>query len=120
MTTRTPGSARGGFSLIELLIVVAIMASLTGGAMIRIEWVTERARSDTLRHNLRTLRQAIDDFHADRGRYPATLAELVESRYLREVPVDPTTMASDTWVTVPSAPGQGDVFDVRSPPESRR
>lgn len=108
---------RRGFSLIELLIVVAIIAALTGGAMLRVDVVAEQARVAALRHNLKVLRQALDDHHADRRTWPARLEELVQRRYLREVPVDPTSGLAETWVTVPSAPGVSDVGDVKSATE---
>jgi len=112
--------SRRGFSLIELLICVAIMLALAGGAVLRTDVVAEDARTAALRHNLKVLRQALDDHHADRRRFPARLAELVERRYLREIPVDPTTGSRETWVAAPSAPGAGDVADVHSPTEGHR
>lgn len=109
-----------GFSLIELLIVMAIMAALSGGAMLRTEWVADHARTTALRHNLKVLRQALDDHHADRRRFPAKLSELVERRYLRDIPVDPTTGERETWVAVPSSARGTDVADVRSPTEGHQ
>lgn len=111
---------RSGFSLIELLIIVAMIAALTGGAMMRVDVVAEDARVAALRHNLKTLRQALDDHHADRRRWPASLDELVKRRYLRELPSDPVAGRTDAWVTVPSAPGAGDVADVKSSVEAYR
>lgn len=96
------------------------MSVLTGGAMLRLDWAGEEARTVALKHNLATLRRAIDDFHADRHRYPVRLDELVETRYLRQLPVDPTTGIVGSWTVVPSAPGRPDVYDVRSPTEGYR
>lgn len=103
-----------GFSLIELLIVVAIMSALVGGAVLRTDALTEEARVTTLRHNLRVLRQSIDDFRIDQRRYPERMLDLVARRYLREVPVDPTSLTTDSWVLIPSRAGARDVADVRS------
>ena len=111
---------RRAFSLIELLIVVAIMAALTGGAVLRIDTSCEQARTAALRHNLKVMRQAIDDFHADRKRWPGRLDELVRLRYLREVPTDPTTGTCDDWVVSSSRPGATDVHDVHSATEGYR
>jgi general secretion pathway protein G len=119
--TRVPGvDGRSGFSLIELLIVVAIIASLVGPAILRTDRLSEEAKVSCLRNNLKVIRQAIDDFRGDRRRFPGSLAELVEKRYLREVPRDPTTLAAETWVAVPSAPGRADLADVRSSTEEYR
>jgi type II secretory pathway pseudopilin PulG len=77
----------------------------------------ERARENTLRSSLRTLREAIDQFAADRGRYPASLADLVAARYLRELPEDPLTGRRDSWVVLAPPPDDsttGAMADVRS------
>lgn len=106
-----------GFTLIELLVVLAVLAILAGMAVPLYLDRVEEARETALRHNLIGLRQVIDQFHRDKGRYPAALEELVKSRYLRSIPEDPITRRSDTWVTVLSvdAGGAGDgIFDVRS------
>jgi general secretion pathway protein G len=108
---------RRGFTLIELLVVLAAMAVLLSLAAPRYIQHVDRSREVVLRHNLAALREAIDKFHADRARYPASLQELVTERYIRSVPVDPVTDRSDTWVVV-GASGQGQaadrVNDVRS------
>ena len=105
----------GGFTLIELLVVLAALALLLGLAVPRYVEHVERARETVLQQNLAALRDAIDKFSADRGRYPAELAELARERYLREVPRDPITERSDTWVLVlPPGGGTGQVYDVHS------
>lgn len=104
-----------GFSLIELLVVLAVMGLLLGVAAPRYVEHVDRARESVLRRNLAGLRDAIDKFYADRERYPDALQELVQQRYLRAVPVDPMTERADTWVLVPpSQQGRGAVYDVRS------
>lgn len=105
---------RSGFTLIELLVVMAALGLLLSIAAPRYIEHVDRAREVVLKQNLAGLRDAIDKFHADRGRYPRDLPELVQQRYLRQVPVDPVTDRADTWVLVPPAGQSNAVFDVRS------
>lgn len=104
---------RRGFTLIELLVVLAIVALLASLAAPRYLRSLEVAEERALRTSLRTLRDAIDQFAADRGRPPASLAELVGERYLREIPEDPLTRRRDSWVELQPADGGG-LADVRS------
>jgi len=96
-----PRRARRGFTVIELLVVLAALALLLSVAAPRYVQHVDRARDTALRHNLLAMRDAIDKFYADQGRYPKELAELVERRYLRAIPMDPITQRSDSWVTAP-------------------
>ena len=112
---------RQGFTLIELMVVMAIIATLLTIAAPRYFEHLDRAREATLRQTLAITREAIDRFHADHDRYPSTLDELVDKRYLRRVPVDPITERADTWVLLPpptradgSPPAEGSVWDLRS------
>jgi general secretion pathway protein G len=103
-----------GFTLIELLVVMAVLGVLLSLAAPRYFDHVDRSREAVLRHNLAGLREAIDRFHADHARYPTELKELVDKRYIREIPLDPITDRADTWVLLPP-PGQSTVvFDVRS------
>lgn len=116
MNTATGRTVRwSGFTLIELLVVLVIIATLLTIAAPRYLRSVDRARETVLKQDLAVMRDAIDKFHADRGRYPASLDELTVERYLRSVPVDPITKSRDTWVEVasddPDLPG---VRDVRS------
>lgn len=105
---------RRGFTLIELLVVMAIIATLLTVATPRYFAHLDRAREAALRETLHVTRDAIDKFHADTGRYPTELAELVTKRYLRALPMDPITESTDTWVIVlPPGDGQG-VYDLQS------
>ncbi len=106
-----------GFTLIELIVVMAIVALLVSVAAPRYFASLESARENSMRTSLQVMRHALDQFAADRGRYPESLAELVQARYLRSLPEDPLTGRSDSWVEVESPPDAavtGKVSDVRS------
>jgi general secretion pathway protein G len=105
-----------GFTIIELLVVLAAMGLLLSLAVPRYVDHVDRSREAVLKHNLKAAREAIERYHADRGRYPASLQELVAARYLREVPLDPITDRADTWLVVgPNGAGaSGSVFDLKS------
>lgn len=107
---------RGGFTLIELLVVLAIVAALLAIAAPRYFTSLDRAREAALRETLFVMRDAIDKYHGDTGRYPDQLDELVSKRYLRKLPPDPITESTDTWVVVLPPPGAagGQVYDIRS------
>ena len=96
------GRLKRGFTLIELLVVMAIIATLLLIAVPRYSLSLQRAREATLRQDLSVMRDAIDKYFGDRGRYPAALDELVEARYLRGVPLDPMTKSALTWQLVHS------------------
>jgi type II secretion system protein G len=108
---------RSGFTLIELIVVMAIVALLVSIAAPRYLQSLDRAREASLRSNLQVMRQAIDQYAADRGRFPDSLQELVDQRYLRQLPEDPLTGQRDSWVLLQPAPDSavpGEVWDVRS------
>lgn len=108
------GARRRGFTLIELLVVLAIIALLLSVATLRYFSSLDRARETALKQDLYTMREAIQKYNADKGRYPETLDALVADRYLRNVPVDPVTDSTRTWVAVPpkgeDAKGVADVY----------
>ncbi|EIL98056.1 type II secretion system protein G [Rhodanobacter thiooxydans] len=106
---------RSGFSLIELMVVMAIIAVLVSIALPRYQGSVENAKLVALKSNLRVLRSAIDRYHDDKARFPASLQVLADEHYLRDVPVDPITDSAQTWVTVEETLG-GDtgVADVHS------
>jgi general secretion pathway protein G len=108
---------RAGFTLIELLVVFAILALLVTLAVPRYFAHIDRAKEATLKQDLNVMRDAIDKFHGDKGRYPNALEELVEAKYIRNVPVDPITESAATWTVVPppsEANAKGEVYDVKS------
>jgi general secretion pathway protein G len=93
-------SQHRGFTLIELIIVVAIIGVLATIAVPAMRTAPQRAKEAALKEDLFTIRSCIDQFHGDRGRYPTSWDELVSMGYLRMVPVDPVTRSKDTWVAV--------------------
>ena len=102
--------------MIELVVVMAIIALLVSIAAPRYFRSVERARENVLRQNLSLMRDAIDKFNSDNGRYPETIAELAAKRYIRKVPDDPVTGSEDTWVLVkpPEGSGLSGVYDIKS------
>jgi general secretion pathway protein G len=108
---------RRGFTLIELLVVLTVVAMLASIAAPRYFRSLEKARENTLRSSLQVMRGAIDQYLADRGEYPPSLAELVAQRYLRDMPEDPLTGRRDSWVELPPPPDsdwRGALYDIRS------
>jgi len=102
-----------GFTLIELIVVMTIVALLVTVALPRYFGHLDRSKEAVLRADLATMRDALDKHFADRGRYPERLEELAERRYLRAIPVDPMTESAATWVSHVD-PARGGVYDVRS------
>ena len=99
-----------GFTLVELLVVMAIIATLM--TLVTPQYFRQHAKAQetVLRHNLSSIRQALDQYREDHGNNPESLQALVDRRYLREIPVDPLTGQRDTWQLQPSdEQGLGDV-----------
>ena len=105
--------AGAGFTLLELMIVVTIAGILATLAFPTFQRHIVRAREASLRNSLFVFRDSIDQFYADKGRYPEDLGELAEARYIRAVPEDPFTRSRATWITIPPPDGSG-VYDVHS------
>lgn len=91
-----------GFTLIELLLVMAIIGLLLTLALPRYFGSLEKSKDIALQENLKVLRVTLDKFYADKGRYPETLDELVEQKYLRAVPLDPVTDSASSWILIPA------------------
>ncbi|MFZ6755237.1 type II secretion system protein [Undibacterium sp. Dicai25W] len=106
---------KSGFTLIELLVVLAILALLTTLTLPRYFQSIDRSKRVVLVENLRTTREGIDKFFADTGRYPESLSELVDRRYLKSIPYDPVTESTTTWQLVaPESNQQGHIYDLHS------
>jgi general secretion pathway protein G len=109
-----------GFTLIELMIVMAIISILIAIAVPIYQKSILRARESVLRNNLFTLRNMIDEYTVDKQHAPQSLDDLVSEGYLRQIPIDPLTGSNQTWkVTMEDTPAGGDnqppgIFDVKS------
>jgi general secretion pathway protein G len=108
MVIATRRRRQGGFTLLELIIVVAIIGILATIAMPNLKDMPRRANESVLKTNLRTLRDLIDQYYGDQGHYPPTLEVFVEKGYLRTVPYDPMTKSNQTWVLVFEEPSEGE------------
>ncbi len=104
-----------GFTLVELLVVLAILAMLLTLAVPKYFNSLERAKEATLKQDLNTLRDSLDKYYADTGQYPNTLEDLVEKKYIRKMPFDPITESTTTWILdAPEPPIEGDIADIHS------
>jgi general secretion pathway protein G len=112
--------SRRGFTLIEMIVAMAILALLVTIAVPRYFGSLERSKDAVLLENLKVTRDVIDKFYGDNGRYPDSLGELVEKHYLRSLPVDPITESNRTWTVVaPEPPMRGQVYDIHSGAKGR-
>jgi len=111
---------QAGWTLIELMVVMSLIAVLAGIAMAQYRYAVIRAQESVLKEDLFRMRDAIDQYYADKGQYPATLDSLVTDGYLRKVPEDPFTRSADTWQTIQAEPdlanpnAEPGVYDVKS------
>ena len=108
-----------GYTLIELMIVVAIVGILVSVAIPSFQQSAVKARETALKQNLFTMRAVLDQFYADRGDYPENLTSLVEEKYLRAIPTDPMTKSSTTWAEIYEEQEEGDdspagIYDIKS------
>jgi len=113
-------SSSRGFTLIELLVVISMISILAAMGMVQYRNSIRRTQEVTLKHDLFHMRDAIDQYYADKGKYPASLDALVSDGYIRKIPDDPVTQSSSTWQTIPAEPDPGNpsaeagVYDVKS------
>lgn len=113
-------SRQRGFTLMELLVVMTILALLATIGLVGYRYKTTVAREAVLKENLFQINHALEEYRADRGKYPSSLAPLRELGYLRDIPWDPMTQSRDTWQleTEPPDPDNPDadlgVWRVRS------
>ena len=104
-----------GFTLVELMVVLAVIALLLSVVVPDYMGRMRRAEEAVLQENLTLMRDALDKHYADAGKYPASLEDLVAKHYLRSIPKDPFTQSASTWVAVPPQDTRkGNVWDVRS------
>ncbi|HEY8551472.1 MAG TPA: type II secretion system protein [Vicinamibacterales bacterium] len=96
--------SQGGWTLIELVVVMSIIAILAALAMTNHANAVRVAKEAALKEDLFRMRDAIDQYYADKGKYPMDLQTLVSEGYMREIPVDPFTQSRDTWQTIPAEP----------------
>jgi general secretion pathway protein G len=113
-TQHVQSSRPRGFTLIELLVVMVVVALLASIVAPKYMDRVDAARETVLRQNLAGLRNSIDQFYRDKSRYPDSLAELVQQKYIRSIPMDPITEQTDSWVLIAPQDGGKGVFDVRS------
>lgn len=104
-----------GFTLLELMVVMAIIATLMTIALPRYFASLEASKEATLHQSLSVMREALDHYYGDTGRYPDSVEQLVEKRYLRNLPMDPIAERKDLWVLVAPPDGvSGSVADIKS------
>jgi general secretion pathway protein G len=110
----------GGWTLIELVVVMAIITVLASLAVVGTRNAILLSKEATLKEDLFRMRDAIDQYYADKGKYPADLQALVADQYIREVPVDPLSNSRDSWQTIPAEPDPNNpsadpgIFNVKS------
>jgi len=109
-----------GFTMIELMVVMSLIAILATIGMAQYRQSVIYSRESVLKEDLFRMRDAIDQYFADKGQYPSTLDALVSDGYVRKLPDDPFTRSSTSWTTVPAEPdpnnptAEAGVFDVKS------
>lgn len=118
-------SSQAGWTLIELMVVVSLIMVLAGMAMANYRNAVRVTQEAVLRENLFRMRDAIDQYYADKTKYPPTLDALVSDGYLRKIPEDPFTRSADTWQAINAEPDPSNpqaeigVFDVKSGSEEQ-
>lgn len=103
-----------GFTLIELMVVMVLIAILLTIAVPRYFNTVDKGKVSVQSQNIASIRDAIDKYYGDQGKYPETLQDLVDKHYLRDVPVDPLTEQRDWVVVAPTDTSLSGVYDVQS------
>ncbi len=109
---------QSGFTLIELIVVVTIIGILAAVAVSNVKWAQTKARESALRHDLFEMRKSIDDYYADKQKYPDSLQVLQQEHYLRNIPKDPMTNKAD-WEEVQNTPDPSDPNAVPTDPAAQ-
>ncbi len=116
---RSTETGSAGFTLVELLIVISLISILAAMGLVQYRNSVTATKEATLHTDLFRMRDAIDQYYADKGKYPSALDSLVSDGYMRKVPEDPISKSSDTWVTVPAEPdpnspsSEAGIYDVK-------
>jgi general secretion pathway protein G len=109
-----------GFTLVELLVVLSLISILAAMGLVQYRNSVRHSQESVLKTDLFRMRDAIDQYYADKGKYPASLDALVSEGYMRRIPEDPITKSADTWQTIPAEPDPGNpsmepgIYDVKS------
>ena len=104
-----------GYTLIEMMIVISIISILATMALPSFQKQLVRAKETNLRRSLFIMRDTIDQYFADHGRYPGSLQDLETEKYVRQIPMDPLTGQTSTWITIPPEGfAEGNIYDVHS------
>ena len=112
---RKSAKRQNGFTLIELLVVLSIISILLTLVLPHYFGSIEKSREAVLHQDLVVMRDAIDKYYGDNGKYPSALEDLIQRKYLRGLPVDPITQSTKTWLIIaPDNSDQGEVYDIRS------
>lgn len=108
-------SEKKGFTLIEMIIVFTLIGILVGLGIPQYKYATKRARESVLKEDLFQMRKLINQYYTDKEKYPPSLQALVDEEYLREIPIDPMTKSSETWVEVRETPTEEELMSGAEP-----
>jgi len=120
LPTRHSHLRQRGFTLVELLVVISMISLLAAMAIVQYRNSVQSGKEAVLKTNLFRMRDAIDQYYADKGKYPSSIDSLVSDGYLRSIPEDPISRSRDSWQTIPAEPDPSNpsaepgIYDVKS------